>query len=87
MTFIAKLISSTKLGATKSAILLLMIASLSCGVLAIFLSFVAGISVIIALPGLVVAAFFAYRYTMYDRIKGRGRKEEEHRRGKKRHNR
>ena len=86
MTFIPKLITSGKLAATKSAILMLMTASLCCGVLAIFLSFLAGISILIALPGLLIAAFFAYRYAMYNRTKGR-REEEEHKRSRKRRNR
>jgi 4-hydroxybenzoate polyprenyltransferase len=85
MTFIPKLITSGKLAATKSAILMLMIASLSCGVLAIFLSFLAGISFIIALPGLVIGVFFAYRYAKHNRVKDR--EEEEHKRGRKRRNR
>lgn len=87
MTFIPKLITSGRMAATKSAILMLMIASLSCGVLAIILSFLAGISFIIALPGLVIAAFFAYRYAMYNRIKGLGEEQEEHKRSRKRRNR
>jgi 4-hydroxybenzoate polyprenyltransferase len=86
MTFIPKLITSGKLAATKPAILMLMTASLSCGVLAIFLSFLAGISILIALPGLLIAAFFAYRYAMYNRTKGR-REEEQHKRSRKRRNR
>ena len=84
MTFILKLITSGKLAATKSAILMLMIASLSCGVLAIFLSFLAGISFIIALPGLVIGVFFAYRYAKYNGVKDQ---EEEHKRGRNRRNR
>ena len=85
MTFIPKLTSSDKLAATKSAILLLMIASLSCGVLAIFLSFLAGISFIIALPGLVVGVFFAYRYATHNWVKDE--EEEQHKRSRKRRNR
>jgi hypothetical protein len=55
------------LAATKPAILMLMVGSLSCGVLAIFLSFLMGISLIIAMPGLVIGGFFAFRYAKYDR--------------------
>lgn len=85
MTFILKLIISSQLAATKSAILMLMIASLSCGILAVFLAFLAGISTIIALPGLVIAVFFAYRYAVYNRTKGRGEGgEQEHKRSRKR---
>jgi hypothetical protein len=86
MTFISKHITSGKLAATKSAILMLMVASFSCGVLAIFLSFLAGISFIIALPGLVIGVFFAYRYATHNRVKDRG-EEEQHKRSRKRRNR
>jgi H+/gluconate symporter-like permease len=65
------------LAATKSAILMLMIGSLSCGVLAVFLSLLIGISLIIAMPGLVIGAFFAFRYAMYDKSKARKEEEEE----------
>ena len=85
MTFIPKLTTSGKLAATKSAILMLMIASLSCGVLAIFLSFLAGIFFIIALPGLVVGVFFAYRYARHNRVKDQ--EEKQHKRSRKRRNR
>jgi hypothetical protein len=64
------------LAATKSAILMLMIGSLSCGVLAVFLSLLIGISLIIAMPGLVIGAFFAFRYAMYDKSKARKEEEE-----------
>jgi Flp pilus assembly protein TadB len=64
------------LAATKSAILMLMIGSLSCGVLAVFLSLLIGISLIIAMPGLVIGAFFAFRYVMYDKSKARKEEEE-----------
>ncbi|MDQ3883520.1 MAG: hypothetical protein M3243_05650 [Thermoproteota archaeon] len=72
---------------TKSAILMVMIGSLACGILAVFLSLIIGISLIIAIPGLVIGAYFALRYTMYDKSKDRKEKEEEEnqkRRGKKR---
>jgi H+/gluconate symporter-like permease len=65
------------LAATKSAILMLMIGSLSCGVLAVFLSLLIGISLIIAMPGLVIGVFFAFRYAMYDKSKARKEEEEE----------
>jgi H+/gluconate symporter-like permease len=54
-----------------------MIGSLSCGVLAVFLSLLIGISIIIAMPGLVIGAFFAFRYAMYDKSKARKEEEEE----------
>jgi H+/gluconate symporter-like permease len=54
-----------------------MIGSLSCGVLAVFLSLLIGISLIIAMPGLVIGAFFAFRYAMYDKSKARKEEEEE----------
>lgn len=50
-------------------ILMMMIASLFCGFLAIFLAFLIGISLIIAIPGMIVGAFFAFKYAMYDRNK------------------
>jgi 4-hydroxybenzoate polyprenyltransferase len=76
------------LAATKPAILMLMIGSLSCAVLAVFLGLLAGISLIIAIPGLVVGAFFAFRYAMYDRSKARKKEEEEEqKRKRKRRNR
>jgi H+/gluconate symporter-like permease len=65
------------LAATKSAILMLMIGSLSCGVLAVFLSLLIGISLIIAMPGLVIGAFFAFRYATYNKSKARKEEEEE----------
>ncbi len=78
-TFISTLIRRGDLGATKSAILMVMIGSLSCGILAVFLSLMVGLSLIIAIPGLVVGAFFAFRYTMYDKSKARKEEEEEER--------
>ncbi|MDQ3851561.1 MAG: hypothetical protein M3299_01870 [Thermoproteota archaeon] len=83
-----KLITSGNLAATKSAILMLMISSLSCGVLAVFLSLTIGLSLIIAIPGLVIGAFFAFRYAMYDKSKARKEEEErEQKRKRKRRNR
>ena len=72
------------MAATKSTILMLMIGSLSCGVLAIFLSLLIGISLIIAMPGLVVGAFFAFRYAMYDKSKARKEEEEKEEQKRKR---
>jgi H+/gluconate symporter-like permease len=61
-----------------------MIGSLSCGVLAVFLSLLIGISLIIAMPGLVIGAFFAFRYAMYDKSKARKEEEEEEEQKRKR---
>ena len=72
------------MAATKSAILMLMIGSLSCGVLAVFLSLLIGISLIIAVPGLVIGAFFAFRYAMYDKSKARKEEEEKEEQKRKR---
>ena len=65
------------MAATKPAIMIVMIGSLSCGILAIFLSLLLGVSLIIAMPGLIIGAFFAFRYAMYDRSKDSKQKEEE----------
>jgi Flp pilus assembly protein TadB len=76
------------LAATKSAILMVMIGSLSCGVLAVFLWLMIGLSLIVAIPGLVIGAFFAFRYAMYDKSKARKEEEErEQKRKRKRRNR
>jgi Flp pilus assembly protein TadB len=77
MTFILTLITSADLAATKSAILMVMIGSLTCGILAVFLSLIIGLSLIIAIPGLVIGAFFAFRYAVYDKSKARREKEKE----------
>jgi Flp pilus assembly protein TadB len=82
MAFILSSAKLGKLAATKSMILMLMIASFSCAVLAVFLSLLVGISLVIGIPGIVVGVFFAFRYAMYDKTKAR---EEEHKRTKKRH--
>jgi hypothetical protein len=65
-------------------LLMLMIASLASGVLAVLLvlSVGAGSMLLISIPGFVVGAFFAFRYAMYDRFKA---KEEEHKRSRNRH--
>jgi Flp pilus assembly protein TadB len=86
MTFILTAITSGSLAATKSAILMVMIGSLTCGVLAVFLSLMIGISLIIAMPGLIIGVFFAFRYALYDKSKARKEKEEENqkRKGKRR---
>jgi len=72
------------LAATKSAILVVMIGSLSCGVLAVLLSLMIGLSLIIAIPGLVIGAFFAFKYAMYDKSKASKEEEEEEEREQKR---
>jgi hypothetical protein len=82
MTFILTLITSGDLATTKSGILIVMIGSLSCGVLAVFLSLMIGLSLIIAIPGLVIGAFFAFKYAMYDKSKA-GKEEEEEREQKR----
>jgi membrane protein implicated in regulation of membrane protease activity len=88
MTFILTLITSADLAATKSAILMVMIGSLTCGVLAVLLSLIIGLSFIIAIPGLVIGAFFAFRYAVYDKSKARKEEEErDQKRKRKRHNR
>jgi Flp pilus assembly protein TadB len=86
MTFILTAITSASLAATKSAILMVMIGSLTCGVLAVLLSLMIGISLIIAMPGLIIGVFFAFRYALYDKSKARKEKEEENqkRKGKRR---
>ena len=80
-------VTSGDLAATKSAILMVMIGSLSCGVLAVFLSLMIGLSLIVAIPGLVIGAFFAFRYAMYDKSKARKEEEREQKRKRKRRNR
>jgi hypothetical protein len=77
------------LAATKPAIMMVMIGSLSCGILAIFLSLLLGVSLIIAMPGLIIGAFFAFRYAMYDRSKAskQGEEEDRKRRGRRGRNR
>jgi membrane protein implicated in regulation of membrane protease activity len=88
MTFIVTLITSADLAATKSALLMVMIGSLTCGILAVLLSLIIGLSFIIAIPGLVIGAFFAFRYAMYDKSKARKEEEErDQKRKRKRHNR
>jgi hypothetical protein len=72
------------LAATKPAIMMVMIGSLSCGILAIFLSLLLGVSLIIAMPGLIIGAFFAFRYAMYDSSKASKREEEEDRKNRRR---
>jgi len=71
------------LAATKPAILILMVGSLSCGILAILLSFLIGLSLIIAIPGLIIGGFFAFRYAMYDRNKAPREQQEEDRKGRR----
>ena len=87
MTFILTLITSADLAATKSAILMVMIGSLTCGILAVLLSLIIGLSFIIAIPGLVIGAFFGFRYAMYDKSKARKEEERNQKRKRKRRNR
>jgi Flp pilus assembly protein TadB len=91
MTFILTPVTSGGLATTKSAILMVMLGSLTCGVLAVFLSLMIGVSLIIAVPGLIIGGFFAFRYALYDKSKARREKEEEEeenqRRKRKRRNR
>ena len=66
-------------------ILMIMIASLASGVLAVLLALAVdrtGQMLIISLPGFIVGGFFAFRYAMFDKSKA---KEEEHRRNRNRH--
>ncbi|HEX2107071.1 MAG TPA: hypothetical protein VHF28_05000 [Nitrososphaera sp.] len=75
------------MAATKPTILMLMITSLFCGFLAILLAFLIGISLIIAIPGIIVGAFFAFKYAMYDRnraVKGEPFDEDQKNRRKRR---
>lgn len=72
------------MAATKPAIMMVMIGSLSCGILAIFLSLLLGVSLIIAMPGLIIGAFFAFKYAMYVRSKASKQKEEEDRNSSRR---
>lgn len=71
------------MAATKTTLLMLMIACISSGVLAILLAFVGGSSFLTySIPGFVVGTFFAFKYATYDRKKLR---EEEHKRKRNRH--
>jgi len=72
------------LAVTKSSVLMLMIASLASGCMAVLLALSIGqrSMLIISIPGFVVGAFFALRYATYDRSKT---KEEEHKRSRNRH--
>lgn len=72
------------MAATKPAIMIVMIGSLSCGILAIFLSLLLGVSLIIAMPGLIIGAFFAFRYAKYDRSKASKQEEEQDRKNRRR---
>jgi H+/gluconate symporter-like permease len=62
---------------------MVMIGSLSCGVLAVFLSLMIGLSLIIAIPGLVIGAFFGFKYAMYDKSKAGKEEEREQKRKRK----
>jgi hypothetical protein len=83
MTFILSPVTLSDLAATRPVLLMLMIVSLVCGLLALFLSLLSEVSVIIAIPGFVVGIFFAFRYATYNR--SRQHDEEEHKHRRKRH--
>ena len=71
------------MAASKQVLLMLMIASLASGILAVPLGlFIGGGMIIVSIPGFVVGAFFAFRYATYDKSK---RKQEEHKRSRSRH--
>lgn len=72
------------MAAAKSALLLIMIASLASGVLGLLLALAVGGGpmLVISLPGFIVGGFFAFKYSRYERSKA---KEEEHRRNRNRH--
>ena len=72
------------MAATKPAIMMVMIGSLSCGIFAIFLWLLLGVSLIIAMPGLIIGAFFAFRYAKYDRSKASKQEEEQDRKNRRR---
>lgn len=65
-------------------ILMLMIASLASGALALVLamSVGGGSMMMMSIPGFVIGAFFAFKYAMFDRSR---MKQEEHRRNRNRH--
>jgi hypothetical protein len=52
--------------------------------LAIFLSLLLGVSLIVAMPGLIIGAFFAFRYAMYDRSKASKQEEGQDRKNRRR---
>jgi hypothetical protein len=64
-------------------ILMLMIASLASGVMALLLalSVEGGSMLTISIPGFVIGAFFAFKYATFDRSRA---KQEEHRRNRDR---
>lgn len=71
------------MAATKNSLLMLMIACFASGALAFMLAASAGSSfVIYSIPGLVIGAFFAWKYATFDKNK---LKEEEHRRRRNKH--
>jgi hypothetical protein len=63
---------------------MLMVASFASGALAILLALYIGSGqmLIIATPGFIVGAFFAFKYATFDRNR---RKQEEHKRSRNRH--
>jgi hypothetical protein len=71
------------MAATKTTLLMLMIACFASGALAFMLADAAGSSfVTYSIPGLVVGAFFAWKYATFDKNK---LKEEEHKRRRNKH--
>ena len=73
----------SELVATKSNVLMLMIASLASGVMAVLLALTAAPSLIfISIPGFAVGAFFAIKYATFDKSRTR---QEEHKRSRNRH--
>lgn len=72
------------MAATKSMVLMLMIASFASGVLAVLLALAIGdrSTLLISVPGFAVGAFFAVRYATFDRSR---MKQEEHKRNRNRH--
>ena len=65
-------------------LLMLMIATLASGVLALFLALLVGdrSMMTISLPGFAIGAFFTIKYFTFDKSKAR---EEEHKRNRNRH--
>ncbi|UVS69723.1 hypothetical protein [Nitrososphaera viennensis] len=71
------------MAASKTQLLMFMIACFVSGGLAIGLSIVYGsLFTLYSAPGFIVGAFFAFKYAMFDKNKAR---QEEHRRRRNRH--
>jgi hypothetical protein len=70
------------LASQKPQLLMLMIASLASGAMAILLAIAVRESslLVVSIPGFVVGGFFAFKYAMFDRKKAR---EEEHRKSRR----